>query len=234
MRQTYHNVVRWIGNREPAVLLSLLIIVGGLWVFVILADEVRERDTQAFDEWAVQALRRADDPAQPVGPRWMVEVARDLTSLGGWAVLILTTFAVAGYLWLSRRHDVALFFLAATVGGVLLAFAMKELIGRPRPEVSHLTYVDSESFPSGHAMMATVVYLTLGALVTTLIEERRRRTYILLVALVVALLVGLSRVYLGVHYPTDVLAGWTLGLVWAVLCWTSARWVERRTGNGSP
>jgi undecaprenyl-diphosphatase len=177
----------------------------------------------------LRAMRRADDPSRPIGPRWLPEVGRDLTALGGVAVLSLTTVFVAGYLLIVRKYHAMWLVLAATLGGLLISTLLKHLIDRARPDlVPHLSHVYTSSFPSGHSMLSAVVYLTLGALLTRLASERRVKLYFLAAALLLTFLVGVSRVYMGVHYPTDVLAGWTAGLVWALLCWLVARYLQRR------
>jgi len=221
--------ISWLAGHVNIVLVAVLLIVGGTWVFIELADEVREGDTQRFDDWAVRAMRRADDPSRPIGPHWLPEVGRDLTALGGVAVLSLTTAFVAGYLLIVRKCHAMWLVLAATLGGLLISTLLKHLIDRARPDlVPHLSHVYTSSFPSGHSMLSAVVYLTLGALLTRLASERRVKLYFLAAALLLTFLVGVSRVYMGVHYPTDVLAGWTAGLVWALLCWLVARYLQRR------
>jgi undecaprenyl-diphosphatase len=137
--------------------------------------------------------------------------------------------SVLGYLVIARRHHAAIFILVATVGGALLSTALKGLYSRPRPDVvPHLASVTSYSFPSGHAMLSAVVYLTLGALLARLVEGRWTKLYFVGVAVLLTILVGSSRVYLGVHYPTDVAAGWAAGVGWAVLCWLLARHLQHR------
>ena len=221
--------ISWLAGHVNIVLVAVLLIVGGTWGFIELADEVREGDTQRFDDWAVRAMRRADDPSRPIGPHWLPEVGRDLTALGGVAVLSLTTAFVAGYLLIVRKYHAMWLVLAATLGGLLISTLLKQLIDRARPDlVPHLSNVYTSSFPSGHSMLSAVVYLTLGALLTRLASERRVKLYFLAAALLLTFLVGVSRVYMGVHYPTDVLAGWTAGLVWALLCWLVARHLQRR------
>ncbi len=223
------RLVDWLGRHELMVLVGLLVIAGGSWLFLELTDEVLEGETQAFDEWVVKAMRRADDPATPIGPAWLGEIGRDLTALGGVAVLSLVTLAVLGFLWLDGKRAAMWFVLIATSGGLVLSLALKAFISRPRPSVvPHLSYVHTSSFPSGHSMMSAVVYLTLGALLTRLVGEVRLKFYFLAVASLLTGLVGVSRIYMGVHYPTDVLAGWTVGLVWATLCWVVARSLQQR------
>ena len=159
----------------------------------------------------------------------MAEAGRDLTALGGVAALLLVTVAVAGYLFLDRKFAAMGFMLAAVAGGLALSSLLKALFARPRPQVvPYLSQVYTTSFPSGHSMMSAVVYLTLGAVLARMVGRRPLRFYFLAIALLVTGLVGCSRVYLGVHYPTDVLAGWTAGLVWATLCWLLARALQRR------
>jgi undecaprenyl-diphosphatase len=222
------------------VLLAVLLVIVGISAFVAIADEVREGDTLSFDEWAVRALRRRDDPAKPVGPGWLAEVGRDLTALGGVAVLTLLMLAVAGFLWLRRMSGALAVVLVAILGGLLVNGVLKSCFERPRPDVvPHLSKVYTSSFPSGHSMLAATVYLTLGALLARFAEGRALKAYFLLVALVLTFLVGISRVYMGVHYPTDVLAGWAAGLTWALLCWLAARFLQRRgivesTATASP
>ncbi|MCY1073771.1 phosphatase PAP2 family protein [Archangium lansingense] len=198
--------------------------------FIGLSDEVREQETQHFDERVLLSLRRADNPEEPRGPRWLAEAARDVTALGSVSVLTLVVCAVAGFLVLVRRWRSLALVVGSTVGGALVNTLLKSLFARPRPTVvPHLTHVLTESFPSGHAMLSAIVYLTLGALLAQLVERRWLRAYLVGVALSLTLLVGLTRVYLGVHYPTDVLGGWMAGLAWALLTALLARAVKRRS-----
>jgi undecaprenyl-diphosphatase len=144
-------------------------------------------------------------------------------------VLALVTIAAVGYLLLERKRQTAVFVTLAVAGGAVLETLLKLGFARPRPElVSHLVDVTSFSFPSGHATMATITYLTLGVLVARVQDRRRMKLYLLAVAILVALIVGISRVYLGVHWPTDVLAGWCVGAAWALACWLVATWLQRR------
>jgi undecaprenyl-diphosphatase len=219
----------WIGRYEPVVIFALLVLVVSVWGFVSLADEVREGDTLGFDEWAVRALRRADDPAHPIGPEWLAEVGRDMTALGGIAFLTLLTIAVAGYLWLRKLYAAMAMVLVSTLSGLAASLLLKGFFSRPRPElVPHLSSVYTSSFPSGHAMLSATVFLTLGALLGRFVEMWRLKAYFLMIAVVLTVLVGVSRVYMGVHYPTDVLAGWAAGLAWALLCWLIARSMQQR------
>ena len=208
----------------PRILVPLALIAGAAWAFIAIADEVIEGETHAFDEAVILAFRVPGDPADPLGPPWFEDAVRDVTALGSAPVLVIAVLAVVGFLALSRSWALALFTLAASLGGLGASSALKYLIDRPRPELvprEALTF--TSSFPSGHSMMSAVVYLTLAALVARLMERRRLKAYALTVALGLTMLVGLSRVYLGVHWPSDVLAGWSAGAAWALACWLVAQ-----------
>jgi undecaprenyl-diphosphatase len=228
------KVMAHITSRDRAeltLLVSALVVLLLTIAFVQLAGEVLEGDTQHFDERVLAALRNPANPENPIGPTWLRDVALDVTALGSATVLGLTVIAVCGFLLLQGLQRHALFVLLASVSGWLLNALLKELFGRPRPEiVPHLREVITLSFPSGHAMTTAVIYLTLGALLMRIAERRVTRLYIMGMAMLATVLVGASRVYLGVHYPTDVLAGWLVGLSWALLCWLIERALERRAG----
>ena len=223
---------RWRGAIAPVlehrVLVSLLVIAGGLWLFLGLTDEIREGEQFRLDRAILLMFREAGDPAEPIGPEWLESAVRDVTALGGTTIIAMVTLAAAGYLMMSSKRHAALLLLAAILGAVLLSFAIKAGIERPRPELfPHGTPVYTASFPSGHATGAAATYLTLGALLARFQRARRLKIYFMTVAVLLTLLIGISRLYLGVHWPTDVLAGWTLGSCWALLCWTVARQLQR-------
>jgi undecaprenyl-diphosphatase len=224
-----HSILEWIGKHELSVMLALLLLAGSVLIFIGLADVVMEGKTMRFDEWAIRAMRRADDPATPIGPHWLAEVGRDLTALGGIAFLTLLTATIAGFLWIKRMHGAMLLVLASTLGGLVVSMLLKLAYDRPRPQlVPHLSIIMTSSFPSGHAMLSATVFLTLGALLGRFVQERVLKAYFLIVAVILCVLVGVSRVFMGVHYPTDVLTGWVAGLGWAVTCWLVARFMQRR------
>ena len=202
-----------------------------LWTFTSLADMVFEGETRDFDEWMLSALRQPDNPSVPIGPWWLHHIANDITALGGPTVLGLTVIAVTGYLVLHGLYRNGLFVFVASVGGWLLNSVLKGIFARTRPDVvPHLQDVLTSSFPSGHALTSAAVYLTLGALLMRIAEGRLARYYCIAIAMFVTFLVGSSRVFLGVHYPTDVIAGWLIGMTWALLCWLIERILERRAG----
>jgi undecaprenyl-diphosphatase len=226
--QLPRRLTSWFGGQEPVVLLGLLTVVATTWGFIELAAEVVAGDTEAFDHWAVRAVRQTDDPAVPIGPHWLPEVGRDATALGSIAVLSFFTLVVAGYLWLDRKFWMMLYLLVATVSGLVVSLGLKQLYDRPRQDlVPRLSEALTTSFPSGHSFLSTVVYLTLGSLLATVIPRTAVKIYVLAIAVVLAVIVGLSRLYLGMHYPTDILAGWMAGLGWALLCWMIAHWLQR-------
>jgi undecaprenyl-diphosphatase len=221
----------FLGGTEGVRLLILLLVIVGCGLgFVALADEILEQETQSFDEAVVRAMRRADDPAVPIGPSWLRGAALDVTALGGVTVLTLVTLAVCGFLALVGHFRSMLLVLGSTVGGAVLNSTLKALFSRPRPAVvPHLAEVHSASFPSGHAMLSAIVYLTLGVLMAQLSESRWLKVYVLGVAVLLSFLVGLTRVFLGVHYLTDVLGGWMAGLAWALFIVLVARAARRRS-----
>ncbi len=229
MRRMISHLIEWIGGHELAVLVGSTCVVASTWAFLALAGLVAEGQTRRFDERLLLALRVPGDASRPIGPEWMPEAARDITALGSTDVLWLATAAVAGFLALDRRYAATGFLLAAVGSGWAVSFAMKLAFDRPRPDlVPHLMRAYFSSFPSGHSMMSAVVYGTLGSILSSLVARRRLKFYFLTLAAVAAGIVGLSRVYLGVHYPTDVLAGWSAGLAWSTLCWLVGRRLERR------
>ena len=216
---------------------ELALLVGGVVVLLLLftasklASEVLEGDTQQFDKQILTALRDPANPSRPIGPPWLLSGALDITALGSPTVLGLTVIAVAGFLLLQGTWRTAIFVTLASLGGWFLNNGLKQLFQRPRPDiVPHLREVMSLSFPSGHAMISAAVYLTLGALTMRIAERRLTKFYCMAVAVLATVLVGASRVYLGVHYPTDVIAGWLIGFSWALLCWIVERTLERRAG----
>ena len=227
--RTLGRFIEWLGGHELAVILALLVVVGGTWGFLVLAGEVVEGDTKTFDERIIRALRRPDDLATPIGPVWMGEVGRDISALGSVTVIVLVAGSVIGFLGLDRKYGAMAFVFGATASGFALSGALKAVFQRPRPEVvPHLMRAYYSSFPSGHSMISAVVYLTLGVLLVQILPQRRFKFYFLTLAVLLTGLVGVSRVYMGVHYPTDVLAGWTAGLVWATLGWLVQRALQRR------
>ena len=217
------TALRSLTRRHVLLLVGVLVIVLGTWGLIGLTDTVVEGETQHFDNRII--LWFYHHP----GPQWLQDSGRDLTALGGVTVLTLVICGVVGFLLICRKRGAAGLVIVAVVGGLLIGSTIKHFVGRPRPPRQYqAAYVFTASYPSGHSMLSAVTYLTLGALLAQVSRGRWLRIYIILVAIVVTFLVGLSRVYLRVHWPTDVLAGWTAGLVWSLICLLVAQELQRR------
>jgi undecaprenyl-diphosphatase len=213
---------------ELGTLVSVLIIAGSVLIFAELMEMVHT-EPHAFDREILLVIRNPVDISDPIGPAWLEIMFRDITALGGATVLTLMTLAVTGFLLVDGKGAAALLVLASVGGGAALSTVLKLVFARPRPEiVPHLVEVHTASFPSGHAMLSAVVYLTLGALLSRIEGPARVKLYVLSVAIFLTFIIGVSRIYLGVHWPTDVLAGWCAGAAWAMLCWRIALALQRR------
>lgn len=225
-----HPIVRQrLLGLEVDLLAGFLVLALLALLFGIIASEVLEGDTLAWDRAILRSLRETGRPDVPIGPVWLGRLMRDVTTLGGGSVLTLVTAIVAGYLFTTKRARMAMFLLACTIGGSLVGTLLKQLFVRARPAiVPHLVEVNSMSFPSGHALNSAVIYLTVGALLARAAGDRLVRIYIVSVALFLTIAIGISRIYLGVHYPSDVLAGWCAGAAWAAGCASLARALQRR------
>ena len=219
---------RRFGANELLMLVALLIVVLGTWGFIELAGKVVSGSTQNFDQWVVESFRSAVLNHVPLSAEGIDQTFMDISALGGPAVLLLMTTVLLGFLLWDRRYNALLLMIMATVGAAVLTWLLKEGIGRSRPDMPHLAVVTMSSFPSGHSMLSAVIYPTLGTLLARVVPRKRLKIYFMLVALTLSGLIGVSRIYLRVHYPTDVLAGWAAGLAWAAFCWTIAKYLQRR------
>ena len=226
LRTRIREVLR---RREIGLLLILATLAAGSWIFLEIADEVTQGTTTTVDEQILMLFREGGDPNDPIGSHAVESAVRDVTALGSLTVIAFLTVVVAGFLFLSQRPRLAVYVLVATVGGAAISYALKLLYNRPRPTLVPPEALPSDpSFPSGHSAAAAVVYLTLGLLLAHTFARREQKVYVVALAILVTLAVGLSRLYLGVHWPSDVLAGWTLGGVWALACWQAERMLRRR------
>lgn len=221
MPKAHHfNLMARLREYEPLTLITVALVAGGLFVLQRLTSEVLEGETLGFDEAILLILRRPDDLATPIGPAWLLHAVGDITSLGGVTVLTMMTVLVSVYLLLDRRWPIALFVFSSVLTGWLTSTVLKVIVARPRPDiVPHLVEVSDLSFPSGHAMLSAVTYLTLGALLARTQRYRSTRIFVMGTGVFLTVLIGMSRIYLGVHYPTDVLAGWCAGALWALCAW---------------
>ncbi|HTF98576.1 MAG TPA: phosphatase PAP2 family protein [Cellvibrio sp.] len=227
-KKLQHNVV-WIKKVELPVLLAIFTLFASMLIFVLLTQLALQESPHEFDRYLLLFMRNPNDLSDPLGPMWLEEIGRDITALGGNSILILLTIAVLGYLILDKKPRLAAVVLIATLGALCVSSILKKTIDRERPDlVPHHTVVYTASFPSGHSMLSASTYLTLGALLVTTQRRKRIKIFILSFCTTITLLVGISRVYLGVHWPTDVLAGWTAGAGWALACWLLARWLQHQ------
>lgn len=216
-------------RHDLALLLALVVLAAGAWAFAEIADVVTDGDGRAAEEQILLAFRVPGDTTDPIGPVAVEEAVRDLTGLGGVLVTTLATLLGASLFLLDRRPRAAVLLLGSIASGVGVTFALKMGFDRPRPDlVAHQMEALSASFPSGHSATAAVVYLTLGVLIARTLPRVRLRVFVVAVAVTLTLAIGASRVYLGVHWPTDVLAGWTLGAGWALAARLVARDLRRR------
>jgi undecaprenyl-diphosphatase len=214
-----------MSQRQPTIqranAMALVLIVAGLLIaFGFIAQEVVKGKTLGFDREVIFTLRSSADPSVPIGPVWLPEAARDVTSLGSIVVLGIVTLTVAGYLFLSGKSALAWLMLIAVVGGIALSDLLKLAFGRARPDVvAPLARVFTTSFPSAYATISAITYLTIGAILARSQPSSTLSLYFMSLAAFLTVLIGVSRIYLGVHYPTDVLAGWCIGAAWALGCW---------------
>ena len=219
---------------EAPLLMVMAVVSGLILAFLQIADEMIEGEMEAFDRSILLMFREPANPDLVIGPPWMHEMVRDITALGSFSLLGLIVLGVCAYLYLARMRSAALFVLVSVLGGTLLSTVLKMGYNRPRPDLTTMSEQFTASFPSGHAMLSAVTFLTLGALLARFAPTRRLQVLSLGGALLLTLLVGLSRLYMGVHYPSDILAGWCLGSAWALLCSSVAIVLQRRGSVDRP
>jgi undecaprenyl-diphosphatase len=185
-----------------------------------------------FDSNILLAMRHGTAHGAAIGPVWLKQAMVDITAMGGETVLVIVVTITAGFLAAKRHWLTMALVLGGTISGSIAVAIAKGLIGRARPALTdHLVQVTSASFPSGHAANSAIIYLTIAFLIVQIVEERRARIYILATAAVLVTAIGFSRVYLGVHWPSDVLAGWSFGTLWALAWWALGAWARlRRAG----
>jgi undecaprenyl-diphosphatase len=225
----FRSLLRAASAVEKRMLVGVILVTMFVLGFGLLASEVVEGDTKAFDERVLQFFRAPANPSLPAGPPWLKDAMRDVTALGSTSVLTIIVVGVAAYLAVSGLRHAAAMVLGSVALGVLLSNSLKAAFSRPRPGfIPPDLLVFTASFPSGHATLSAVVYLTLGALLCRTQSSLAVKTYILCFAMFLTGIVGLSRIYLGVHWPTDVVAGWLVGGTWALLCWLAMIWLQGR------
>jgi undecaprenyl-diphosphatase len=207
----------------PLILIAIL-----LASVMLIAYRVTRGTTIDFDQAFLLSLREPGEPTNPIGPEWLEEIARDVTALGGIAVLTILTTLVTLHLVLRGRWRMGVFVAVAAISGTLISNLLKSVFDRPRPELTAIMEFGGGSFPSGHSTVSAVVYLTLGVILSEAADHRRLKVFYVAAAILLTGIVGLSRLYLGVHFPTDVAAGWAIGAAWALACATIASYLKQR------
>lgn len=207
--------------RREAAFFSLLALCLASWIaFLKFCSEVMEGESRDIDQSIILFVRDHTVPEQLLGKPWFAEMMRDISGLGGIAVLTLLTLTVMTYLALRKHWGQALYVLMAVVTGSLFSNFLKISFDRPRPDIiPHGSHTMLPSFPSGHSLISAITYLTLGAMVAVAHKGRWMRIYLMAVPVILTILIGISRIYLGVHWPSDVLAGWLGGAAWASMVW---------------
>ncbi|WP_252926129.1 phosphatase PAP2 family protein [Aliihoeflea sp. 40Bstr573] len=235
MNRSITELVRGMRDHRTAFLplIVFAIAAAGIALFLSIADELDDGELNDIDERIFLWFHTPG--GSPIGPEWLQETAAEITALGGYTVILVLVAAVIGFLVVSRKNGPALYTVLSIGTGTLVGHLLKELYARPRPDlVEHLVNTHTPSFPSGHAMVSAIVYLTLGSLIMRFVDNLRVRAYVLAVAITLTLMIGISRIYLGVHWPSDVVAGWAMGAAWASLAWltvSALRLYRRRRGG---
>ena len=216
------RAARWLW---PTLILLILATAG---LALHIAEEIVEGDVFASDRAILLALRDPADLSRPIGPAWLRQAAIDITALGGFTLLWTFGFAGVVYLLMRKRRAEAGWIAASLIGSDLINSGLKNLFHRARPDVvPHWAEVSTASFPSGHAMSAAAVYLTLGVMLAETDPRRMGRVFIMGFLTLLSVAIGCTRIYLGVHWPSDVVAGWCFGATWALIVFAANRWLRR-------
>ena len=202
---------------EPAVLMVMMLFVIMIMGFIEVADDVMEGDTHGIDTALLMMMRDGNDPQNAWGPPWVHEMMRDISGMGGIIILSFVSMGAAVYLFMRSKIGQAFYLLCTVSFGTMMTNILKSGFDRPRPDlVPHGSFVFTGSFPSGHSMMAAVVYLSVGVLLARSHENYKLKLYFIVLSVILTVAIGISRVYLGVHWPSDVLAGWMAGCAFAL------------------
>jgi undecaprenyl-diphosphatase len=221
LRAAYGRAHSFTAALGALLVVGALIAIGGTYAFAKLAELVQEGYTQPFDEAVLHWMGRHQT-------EWLERLMLEVTMLGTWIVVLSIVGIASLFLWLTQHKYSALLLLVATAGGIGLNNILKIGFSRPRPQVFEWgTHVSTSSFPSGHAMSAAVVFITVAYLAARLQKTHRARIGTLLVSAIIVASICFSRMYLGVHYPSDVLAGVIIGLSWSAFCMAILEVIQR-------
>lgn len=216
-------------RHPPFVFIAMAALAGAVAILALIGRTVGNGHVFAFDRDVMLALRQTDR-LTPVGPDWLRQAVIDVTALGGETVLTLVIALTIGFLIVNRHLLTAALVFGGTVSGSIGVALAKQLVGRERPAlVDHLVEVGSASFPSGHAANSAIIYLTIALTVMQIVPAKRARWFLFAATLLLVTAIGVSRVYLGVHWPSDVLAGWSFGALWALAWWALGHRLRRRS-----
>ncbi len=219
--------VKSVRSLELRVVLALLAVGVLAIVFLKIGEEVSEGATARIDRAILLAFRNS--PSDPIGSQAVEAAVINLSALGSASVMILIVIIASLYFWLAGSPRYALLLVGCATGTFIGMYLLKGFYERARPSVvTHLTENNDLSFPSGHSMISAAMYMTLSVVIARALPTRRLRVFAVLTGGFLTMIVGLSRIYLGVHYPTDVLAGWTAGAAWALCCGLILRAIVRR------
>lgn len=214
--------------------MALLAVIGGLvFAFIKIGRAVSGNETSGFDETILLALR--DAPDDPIGPPSLTAAVMHISALGSGAVTGLIVLITTLFFVVSKHYRYALLMIACSLGTLAGMALLKDFYERERPTVvTHIDPPGGHSFPSGHSMISAALYMTLAVLIARTLQTRRQRVFVVAMGAIMMMLIGLTRLYLGVHYPTDVLAGWTAGLLWALVCGLLVERIGKRGTNDIP
>lgn len=216
-------------DHPPWIFIALGALASAVLAVALVGATIARGSQFSFDRAIVLAMREPGAMSVPEGPTWLKQVMIDITALGGETVLTLIVALTIGYLLIYRHWLTAALVFGGTVSGSIAVALTKALVGRQRPNlIDHLVEVGSASFPSGHSANSAIIYLTIALVLLQIVERRVARRYLFGVAVALVTAIGCSRVYLGVHWPSDVLAGWAFGSLWALAWWALGVWLRGR------
>ncbi|MGE5681498.1 MAG: phosphatase PAP2 family protein [Bacillota bacterium] len=233
IKELYYRILHTYAYGDIRLLLILLLVMISILVFSAIAELVAAGSLTGFDIFVLNLFRDGNNPQKAAGPPGLLNVMQDITALGGATVAVLSTVIAAGFLILEKKYRLLVFVILGTLGGGAIELSLKHFFGRQRPAVAYqLISVNSLSFPSGHSTMAAIIYLSIAVLLARSQKNVLTRIYIVSIGFIITFLIGLSRIYLGVHYPSDVIAGWALGLAWASFLWLTSWYLDLKLKSG--